>query len=80
MGVFQLLNPLPVLQTASIYIIYTSIIDKGNFIAESTSLSPFEEIYNVIQATSDPTINYHMLVASDPYHLPYWLDSPPPIS
>ena len=52
--------------------ISTSHADKGKEIAnESSSFSPFEEIYNAIQATSNPTINDHLLVASDYYHMPY---------
>ena len=76
MGVFPLSNPPLASHTTSINMISTSIIDKGKSIVESTSLSPFEELYNAIQTTSDPTINDHLLVASNPYHLPYWLDNP----
>ena len=57
--------------------ISTSITDKGKYITKSTSLSPFDEVYNAVQTTNDPTINDHLLVASDQYHLPYWLDSTP---
>ena len=57
--------------------ISTSIIDKGKSIVESTSFNPFEEVYNAIQSTSDPTINDNLLVASYFYHLPYWLDNSP---
>ena len=55
--------------------ISTSIIDKGNSIAESTSMSPFEGIYHVIQTTSDPTINNHLSMASYPYNLPYCIEN-----
>ena len=72
MGVFPSFDPPPASQIASINMISTSHTDKGKAIAdESTSFSPFEEIYNPIQATSDPTINDHLLVASDRYHMPY---------
>ena len=54
-----------------------SVIDKGNSIVESTSMSPFEETYHVILTTSDSTINDHLSVASDPYHLSYWLETSP---
>ena len=47
---------------------------KGKEIAESFSLSPHE----AIQSIYDSYINDHHLVASDIYHLPYWLDSPLP--
>ena len=66
-------------QTASINMISSSCIDKGKEIAdESSSFSPFEEMYNAIQATSDPAINDLFLVASDHYHMPYWLKHPSP--
>ena len=77
MGIFSLSNPSPVSQSASINMIYTTIIDKGKSIDESTSMSPFEETYHAIQTTSDPTINDDLLVASDPYHLLYWLENTP---
>ena len=77
MGVFPWSNPPPASQIASIDMISTSSLDKGKVIIVSSSLNPFEEVYNAIQSTSDPTINDHFLVASDFYHLPYWLDSPP---
>ena len=51
---------------------------KGKSSVDSTSLSHFEETYQAIQSTSDPTINDNFLVESNPYHLPYWLDSLPP--
>ena len=64
MGVFPLSNPPPASQNASINMIYTSHADKGKAIAdEASSFSPFEEIYNAIQATSDSTINDHLLVS-----------------
>ena len=79
MGVFPLSNPPPASQNASINMISTSHMDKGNSIAdESTPLTPFEKFYNAIQSTCDPTINDHLLVASDFYHLPYWLENPSP--
>ena len=78
MGVFPLSNPPPASQTTSINMISTSHMDKGKSIAdESTSLTPFEEVYNAIQSTSDPTINDHFLMASYHYHMPYWLGNPP---
>ena len=47
---------------------------KGKKIVGSTSLSPSEEMYNVIQTLSDDHTNDLHLVALDPYHLPYWLE------
>ena len=79
MGVFPSFDPPLASQTASINMIYNSRTDKGKTIAdESSSFSPFGETYNAIQATSDPTINDHFLVASDHYHMPYWLEHPSP--
>ena len=46
---------------------------KGKQIVESTLLSPHEEMYNTIQTLSDNHTDELHLVASDPYHLPYWL-------
>ena len=47
---------------------------KDKQIVESTSLSLHEEMYNTIQTFSnDHTDDLH-LVASNPYHLPYWLE------
>ena len=53
-------------------------LDKGKKIVDSTSVIPFEEMYQAIQSTSDTTINYHLLVALDMYQLPYWLEPPLP--
>ena len=47
---------------------------KGKQIVESTLLSPHEEMHNTIQTLSDDHTNDLHLVASDPYHLPYWLE------
>ena len=78
MGVFPSFDRPPASQTASINMISTSYMDKGKSIAdESTCLTHFQEVYNAIQSTSDPTINDHLLVASYCYHLPYWLANPP---
>ena len=79
MGVFPSFHPPLASQTASINMISSSRTDKGQAIAdESSSFSPFEEMYNAIQVTSDPSINDHFLVASDHYHMPYWLEHPSP--
>ena len=53
-------------------------LDNGKSILDSTSLSHFKEMYQAIQSTSHPTINDHLLVALDTYHLPYWLRTSPP--
>ena len=75
MGVFPSSDPPLASGTASINMISTTHIEKGKAIAnESSSFSPFEELYNAIQATSNPTINDHFLVASNHYHMQYLLE------
>ena len=46
-------------------------LDKGKSSSDSTSYSHFEETYQVIQSTSDPTINDNILVHSTliTYHI-----------
>ena len=51
---------------------------KGKAIVDKISMSPPKSLYDSIQSTSDGYIDDHHLVASHPYHIPYWLDSPPP--
>ena len=52
---------------------------NGKQVVETSSLSPHEAVYDAIQSVSDvPTDDPH-LVASDPYHLPYWLEPSLPI-
>ena len=52
---------------------------KGKQIVKSTSLSPHEEMYNTIQTFFDDHTDDLHLVASDPYHLPYWLEPSLPV-
>ena len=54
----------------------TEGMSKGKEIVESSSLSPHEAMYESIQSIFYVYIDDHHLVESDPYHLPYWLDSP----
>ena len=75
MGVFPQSNPPPISQEASMNMISTSSINKGNSIVDLTSVTPFKEMYLAIQSTSDTTINDHILVASDTYHLLHWLEN-----
>ena len=51
-------------------------MSKGKEIVEIPSLSPHEALYDSIQSVSNSYIDDHHLVASYPYHMPYWLDSP----
>ena len=46
---------------------------------ENKLLILHEAMYNVIQTLSDDHTNELHLVASDPYHLPYWLEPSLPI-
>ena len=52
---------------------------KGKQVVESTSLSSHKALYNTIQTFSEDHIDDLHLVASDPYHLPYWLEPSIPI-
>ena len=73
MGIFPS-NP-PNIDTAMVNMISSFDYDpKGKQIVGSKSLSPHEEMYNVIQTLSNDHTNDLHLVASDPYHLPYWLE------
>ena len=52
---------------------------KGKQVVESTSLSSHEALYDAVQSfINDHTDDLH-LVASDTYHLPYWLEPSLPI-
>ena len=53
-------------------------MSKCKEIVELPSLSPHEALYDAIQFVSYAYIADHHLVASDPCHLPYWLDFPLP--
>ena len=53
-------------------------MSKGKYIVETPSLGPHESLYHAIQSTFDAYFDDQNLVTSDPYHLPYWLDSPLP--
>ena len=73
MGVF-LSNP-PNIEMTKVNLISSFGYDpKGKKIVESTSLSPHEAMYNVIQTLSNDHTNDLHLVAPDPYHRPYWLE------
>ena len=41
-------------------------------VVDSSSLGPYEALYDVVQSASDVQPNDLHLVASDPYHFPYW--------
>ena len=52
----------------------TGYITKGKEVVDSSSLGPYEAMYNVVQSISDDHIDDLHLVTSDPYHLPQWLE------
>ena len=74
MGIFP--STPPNTDTATIHMIASFDYEpKAKKKFESTSLSPHEAMYDNIQTFFD---DLH-LVASDPYHLPYWLEPSLPI-
>ena len=44
---------------------------KGKEVVDSSSLGPYEALYDVFQSNFDVQPNDLHLVASDPYHFPY---------
>ena len=52
---------------------------KGKQVVEKSSLSSHGAVYDVIQYVSDVPMDDLHLVASYPYHLPYWLEPSLPI-
>ena len=52
---------------------------KNHYVVESTSLSPHEAMYDAIQTSSDDHTDDLHLVASNPCHLPYWLEPSLPV-
>ena len=75
MGVFPLTPPST--EVANVNMISTiEHIPKGKEVVEPSSLGPHEVLYDATQSASDVYYDDDHLVASDPYHLPYFLDSP----
>ena len=73
MGIFP--STPPNMDTVTVHMIASFDHDhKGKQIVESTSISPHEAMYDTIQTFSDDHTDDLHLVASDPYHLPYWLE------
>ena len=52
----------------------TGYSPKGKEFFESSSLGPYEALYDVVQSTSNFQSDDLHLVALDPCHLPYWLE------
>ena len=73
MGVFP--STPPSTDSASVNMITSFDYEpKDHYVVESTSLSPHKDMYDTIQTSSDDHIDDLHLVASDPYHLLYWLE------
>ena len=78
MGIFP--STPPSMDTATVHMITPFDYEpKGKKVVESTSLSPHEAMYDTIQTFSDDHTDDLHLVASDPYHLPYWLEPSLPV-
>ena len=73
MGVFPLAPPSMEVEIVKM-ISTTGYSAKGKKIVESSFLGPYEAIYDVVQSASDVQLDDHHMIASDPYHLPYWLE------
>ena len=80
MGFFISSSPPPTTQVSMVNMIFyaSSDMSKGKAIVETPSMSLPKALYDAIQFASHAYINDHHLVASDPYHMPYWLYSPLP--
>ena len=77
MGVFP--STAPSIEVATMNMIsIAGHIPKGKEIVGMPSVGPHEALYDAIQSSSDVYYDDHHLVASDPYHLTYWIDSPLP--
>ena len=53
-------------------------MSKIKDISEVPSLGPHESLYHALRSASNAYFDDQHIVASDPYHLPYWIDSPLP--
>ena len=47
---------------------------RGKEFVDSSSLGPYEELYDDVQSTFDVLYDDLNLVALNPYHLPYWIE------
>ena len=73
MGVFP--STPPSTKVATVNMIFTTgYSSKDKEIVESSSLGPYEVIYDVVQPASNVQLDDLHLIASDPYHFPYWLE------
>ena len=73
MGVFP--SAPPSMEVATMNMISTTgYSTKGKEVVESSSLGPYEALYDAVQSAYDVYSDDLHLVASDPYHLPYWIE------
>ena len=71
-------HPSPVVSVNMISAMSHETSAKEKSVVDFTPLSNFEEIYQAIQSiVDDSTINDHIVVACDPYHLLYLVRSSP---
>ena len=73
MGLFPSSPPSTKVATVNMIsmIVYSS---KGKKVVESSSLGPYEALYDVVQSAFNVQPDNIHLVALDPYHFPYWLE------
>ena len=69
MGVFPSTPPSTELETVNM-ISMTGHSPKGKEVVDSSSLGPYEALYDVVHSAYDVHSDDLHLVASDPYHLP----------
>ena len=72
MGMFPSPPSMEVVTMNMISMIFYS--PKGKEVVDSSSLGPYEALYDVVQSVFDVHSDDLHLVASNPYHLPYWLE------
>ena len=73
MGVFP--STPPIIEVATVNMISTTDRSpRGKEVVDSSSLGNYETLYYAGQSTSDVHSDDLHLVASYPYHLPYWLE------
>ena len=73
MGMFPSASPTTEVATMEM-ISTTGYSSKGKEVVESSSLGPYEVMYDVVQSASNVQPDNIHLIASDPYHFPYWLE------
>ena len=69
MGIFPSTPPSMEVENVNM-ISMTRYSPKGKDVVESSSLSPYEALYDVVQSSFDVQLDDLLLVALDPYHFP----------